>query len=225
MKPLEELDHYEILELPNGAESEEVETAYRTLRATYAPDSLAIYSMLDAADAEFVRQRIESAYRVLSDRSERHRYDLQLAGEPPDDEPPIREDYPVEQGGARAEAKPAVPPERAPKTEDSAPARYPTKGRAPDDSGLGGAVLRQARLRHGLEIDQLAEITKISPNYLRCIEEERFDELPAPVYVRGFVGSFARSLGLDAADTVSRYMTRLEAQRGEPKRSRLPGRK
>lgn len=224
MKPLEELDHYEILELPRGAESDEIEVAYRTLRATYAPDSLAIYSMLDASDAEFVRGRIESAYRILSDSTERHRYDLHLAGEPPDDEPPIREDHAVARGEAYPDGKIAAERTEMPAADGGVNAQAPSQALGRNDSGFDGAGLRQARLRHGFEFDQLADITKISPNYLRCIEQERFDELPAPVYVRGFVEAFARALGLDAADVVSRYMARLEAERSGPKRSRLLGR-
>jgi len=218
MRPLEELGHYEVLELPHGAAFEEIETAYRTLKATYATNSLAIYSLLDASDADFVRERIQEAYRVLSDEEERHRYDLQLAGEPVGDEvEPVKAAVVLDRPAIFESEPPALGSE-APLLEES-PTRLSPARR--DEFEFNGASLRRERLRRELDVDQLAEITKISPNYLRCIEEERFEELPAAVYVRGFVGAYARALGLDAVEVSSRYTARLEAGRASPKRSRL----
>src|SRR2546430_14987283 len=44
-----------------------------------------------------------------------------------------------------------------------------------------GARLRRARLRQGIELDEITKITKVNPTYLSFIEEERFDGLPASV--------------------------------------------
>ena len=87
------------------------------------------------------------------------------------------------------------------------------------ESSFDGAWLRRSRLRTGVEIEQIAIITKINPTYLRFIEEEKFEDLPAPVYVRGFVGAYARCIGLDPEPVVSGYMKRLDRQpRSEPRR-------
>ena len=75
MRALEEQDHYEILEIPRGASPGAVERAYRLARTTFADDSLALYSVVDPRDAESIRQRVEEAYRVLSDPAARHEYD------------------------------------------------------------------------------------------------------------------------------------------------------
>ncbi len=222
MRTVEELDHYELLELPRGADGAQVEKAFRALSATYAPGSLATYSILDASDAEFIRERIDQAYRVLSDEEQRHHYDVFLVqGVPPgseaEDEEAVEEPAPVP-----VEASP--PPVSV---EEPAPVP-PQPDLAPSDeeeTDYNGAGLRRARLRRGLEIDQLASITKISPNYLRCIEEERYDELPAVVYVRGFVAASARALGLDPDEAVNRYVAHFEAARSGPRRSRFLGRK
>ena len=50
----------------------------------------------------------------------------------------------------------------------------------------------------------------MNPTYLRFIEEERFDDLPAAVYVRGFVKGYARCLGLDPDRVAPSYMRRYE---------------
>ena len=71
-----------------------------------------------------------------------------------------------------------------------------------------GASLREARLRQSLDFPELEERTKIRPKYLRALEDERFDILPAPTYVRGFLRSYAESLGLDGQPFVDEYNSR-----------------
>jgi hypothetical protein len=71
-----------------------------------------------------------------------------------------------------------------------------------------GSSLRVARLRQELDFPELEERTKIRPKYLRALEDERFDILPAPTYVRGFLRSYAESLGLDGQPFVDEYNSR-----------------
>ena len=71
-----------------------------------------------------------------------------------------------------------------------------------------GASLREARLRQDLDFPELEERTKIRPKYLRALEDERFDILPAPTYVRGFLRSYAEALGLDGQPFVDEYNSR-----------------
>jgi hypothetical protein len=71
-----------------------------------------------------------------------------------------------------------------------------------------GASLREARLRQGLDFPELEERTKIRPKYLRALEDERFEILPAPTYVRGFLRSYAEALGLDGQPFVDEYNSR-----------------
>lgn|GEM_PF-1053400 len=63
-------------------------------------------------------------------------------------------------------------------------------------AGIGEA-LRSTRERRGLSIDQVAQDTRISPRFLEALEAEQFHELPAPVYVRGFLRSYANYLRID----------------------------
>ncbi|MEO8538984.1 MAG: helix-turn-helix transcriptional regulator [bacterium] len=63
-------------------------------------------------------------------------------------------------------------------------------------AGIGEA-LRSTRERRGLSIEEVARDTRISPRFLEALEAEQFDELPAPVYVRGFIRSYASYLKLE----------------------------
>jgi cytoskeletal protein RodZ len=71
-----------------------------------------------------------------------------------------------------------------------------------------GSSLREARLRQGLDFPALEERTKIRPKYLRALEDESFDMLPAPTYVKGFLRSYAEALGLDGQPFVDEYNSR-----------------
>lgn len=68
-----------------------------------------------------------------------------------------------------------------------------------------GERLRAARLQAGLSVEQLAEVTRISKAYLLAIEEGRFDRLPGPAYVRGFIRLYAAQVALDPDSLVQDY--------------------
>jgi len=77
-----------------------------------------------------------------------------------------------------------------------------------------GNSLREARLRQSLELTDVERATKIRPKYLRALEDEQFEILPAQTYVKGFLRTYAEFLGLDGELYVdeynSRYVTRPE---------------
>jgi hypothetical protein len=81
----------------------------------------------------------------------------------------------------------------------------PTATLAPDEP-IEGAVLRRLRESCGASLKDIAALSKISHRYLAAIEADDFLNLPAYVYVRGFVFEYARILGLDAAVVTAGYM-------------------
>jgi cytoskeletal protein RodZ len=52
----------------------------------------------------------------------------------------------------------------------------------------------------------MSEITRINPHYVVALERNGWDDLPAPVFVRGFVVQICRILGLDEKKTVDSFM-------------------
>ena len=194
-------DHYELLELPRDATHEEVERAYRLARATWAEGALASYSVASEAELGSLRERVEQAYRVLSDVDARGAYDAALGRlrAPTSYEPDLGLDEEEKDGLAPAEL-----PAEIEVFEDLS---------GPEDGAWTGHALRRTRLARGLELDQINAITKVNPMHLRSIEEERFEALPAAVYVRGFVSAYARCLGLDAGRVANDYLERLQAAR------------
>jgi cytoskeletal protein RodZ len=97
-----------------------------------------------------------------------------------------------------------------------------------EDEGGGefdGVRLRRTRLFRGFEIIDISDVTKVSGAHLRNIEDENYGDLPADVYVRGFVTAYAQTIGLDPKVVVPSYMTRMLEARGDSSRSRFLGRR
>jgi flagellar biosynthesis protein FlhG len=205
LKPLAEQDHYEALDVQRGATREEIERAYHLAKATYADDSLAGYSAFEEGDAALMRERIELAYRTLTDGEVRRAYDAELAAQSTrvTREPEVARAVDIEPPPERI-AAPMLPPATS------------LAGDFEDEEGEGegaeydGQRLQRLRERRSIEIDEIAGVTKVNPTYLRFLEEERFDDLPAAVYVRGFLKSYARCLGLDPDRVARSYMRRYE---------------
>jgi cytoskeleton protein RodZ len=65
--------------------------------------------------------------------------------------------------------------------------------------------LRAGRAHRGMSLDDVAKVTKIQPRILERLEAGKLDGLPAEVFVRGFVRSFARCVGLDEREALRRY--------------------
>lgn len=78
--------------------------------------------------------------------------------------------------------------------------------------------LRQAREARSLTVYQVADTTKIRTDHIRALEQGNFDVFSAPVYIRGFVRTYATLLKLDVAQT----MSELEAELARTEKFRDP---
>jgi len=75
---------------------------------------------------------------------------------------------------------------------------------SPKISGVG-SLLKREREKRGLSLDQLFQITRLRKFYLEALEDEKWDNLPSPVYVKGFIRSYAQGVGIDAQEAISLY--------------------
>ena len=73
-----------------------------------------------------------------------------------------------------------------------------------------GATLREARIRARIDISEVEARTKIRAKYLRAIENEEWDLLPGPVYVKSFLRTYSEFLGLDSRQLVDEFKRRYE---------------
>ena len=73
-----------------------------------------------------------------------------------------------------------------------------------------GDQLREARLRNRIDITEVEAATKIRAKYLRALENEEWDLLPGPTFVKTFLRTYADYLGLDSRVLVEEYRQRYE---------------
>jgi hypothetical protein len=219
-------NYYEILEVSVDSSAEEISQGYMRARNAYSQDSLALYSLMSTEECQNIVQLIDEAYSILSDPQKRRQYD-EARGI-------VRQHSPSERqtSGYRESTSPSA---QASHTINSTPEttnkNSMTKIVAQQKFGLSynqdtefeqeieqsqefsGALLKRIREYKNVDIVRLAEMTKISKTYLINIEEENFDALPAPVYVRGFVYQMAKCLKLNPDLVATSYLFRLKQAR------------
>ena len=220
MKSLDSQNHYEVLEVSPAARPDEIDRAYRLASSTWSEGSLALYSVFDESDSAVMRDRIDQAYRVLSNDRSRLAYDRATF-----DELPLRAKPPAPSPEPSAEAASLPAYDDMEITLESALEGAVEGSADADPSDWDGAKLRRARMHRGIDLEEIGRITKVTLTYLQAIEDDAFDSLPAAVYARGFVTAYARAIGLDPNRVAASYMPRLEAARKGKGRGRLLARR
>jgi cytoskeletal protein RodZ len=76
-----------------------------------------------------------------------------------------------------------------------------------------GSVLREARERRHISLADVSRSTKVPQASLQLLEEGRLDDLPADVFVRGFIRSYARTVGIRDAEPLGLYEQALDDRR------------
>jgi DnaJ-class molecular chaperone len=194
MKGIAEQTYYEVLEVSPTATSKEIQKAYEHARETFHIDSLAVYSLFSEQEIHEIQVAIEEAYRVLMDEELRKRYDQshyqlfdqQEMEKPPETPVPLRERKP--------------PP---------ASADAPAHG---GDEVYRGKTLKQIRERMSIDLETIAQETRINLKTLELIEGEDLEKLPPLVYLKGFLKGYAQSLGLDPHKVVEEYLRFLDEE-------------
>lgn len=81
-----------------------------------------------------------------------------------------------------------------------------------------GAYLRELRERRGISLDEVSRLTRVPSRYLEALEASRLAELPAPVFVRGFIRAYCQALG----EPPEHALARLQVGEETTPRARTP---
>ncbi|MFO0568388.1 MAG: helix-turn-helix domain-containing protein [Polyangiaceae bacterium] len=186
---------YDVLWTHRGATDEEVRRAYKRQRELYQPGSLALTSLLGEGALKTEQARIEEAHDTLLDPIRRRAYDASV--------------FPDE-----SEAK----PEKSTALDNALEAeramlRQELLREINAETEFTGRLIAKVRESQGIEVEEIADHTKISAAHLRAIESEDFKSLPALVYTRGFVQQVAKYLKLDPAQVCRTYLRRMRQWR------------
>jgi cytoskeletal protein RodZ len=68
-----------------------------------------------------------------------------------------------------------------------------------------GLKLKEKRQELGLTVEQVSQKTRINTAYITALEEDRFSDLPAEVFVLGAMSNYARFLGIDPEELTGEY--------------------
>jgi transcriptional regulator with XRE-family HTH domain len=68
-----------------------------------------------------------------------------------------------------------------------------------------GLYLKREREARNVSLEEIASATKIVPRYLEALEADRFDIMPGTFFIKGIIRTYARYLGLDEEEILSRY--------------------
>ncbi|MFN3197863.1 MAG: helix-turn-helix domain-containing protein [Bradymonadia bacterium] len=183
-------DLYALLEIDPGATDDEIRRAYKRLTSLFDANGPVVYGLFNSQELKALHTDLTEAYQILVDPQKRRAYDLKRF---PEGHPSLRR-------ADQRVAPPAPSPRMPPPSDPLAAAGLPP------DTPITGAVIRLIREACEMTLHDISERTKISTFNLRCIEDEIFDDLPATVYVRGFLKQVARALNLDADQVLHDYL-------------------
>jgi flagellar biosynthesis protein FlhG len=184
-------DHYAVLGIGRSSNEEEVRRAFKRQREVYATGGLPTSSLLDENELASAQARIEEAHATLLDPVRRRAYDLST--------------FP-ETSAARTSTPSVSPPALA---AEQLMLQSELAREIGPDTEFTGTLLRKVRESQGIEIAEISSRTKISKAHIVALEDEVYDNLPAIVYVRGFVTELAKYLRLDPAQVQRTYLRRM----------------
>ena len=208
IKKFEDFNYYEVLRISYNASSFEVRQAYKHMLAIYEENSLATYSLFTEDERKLILSKIEDAFMTLIDDEKRKTYDNSLvnAGEAPDNLLTARE---------KKKAIPIYQTSKA-RANSNSLARIKKKIREKEAGDLASAMfkgdqisgkdLKNVRESLGIELEEIFQVTKISPTALVAIEKDDVANLPPKIYLISFLKAYAEALQLDPRQIVEGYI-------------------
>lgn len=194
-------NYYDILEVSLHCAQHEVTTAYERAKVTYSGANQAIYTIFSQEEARDLLKLVEEAYSVLGNKTLRALYDEKLG-----QSSFRKEDVSFET--LTTQSKTLFPEQ--PKKHSSSKADYVINRQFEDEIAANenwtGDWLKKVREYKQIPLERMSEITKISAFYISSIEKVDPKNLPAPVFVRGYVSQVSKVLGLDEKKVCDSYM-------------------
>ena len=215
MKTFEKENHYQILQVHPNADPDEIRHAYREALAVYGQDSTATYALFSDVERRALLNAIEQAYAVLIDPEQRAGYDQKLI-DTGQVSAAVFSQRTQRRLAARVNAGSAT-------TEESLNRWVAGRAQEPklrelidaimSNDRLSGPDLRRLREAYGIELSEMFAVTRINSDVLKRIEADRFDELPARVYMRQFLRNYAEILHIDPDLVIERYLAAMDSDR------------
>lgn len=194
-------NYYDILELSLQCSQNDITDAYNKAKATYTGQNPALYTIFSDQEAREYLRLVEEAYSVLGNRSLRALYDEKLVKGVKTTEQVAYDTLLQESRTSKSFQLPKnsrfkLDFEKNPEMEKEILAQ----------TQWTGAFLKKVREYKKVSLEQMSAITKITSFYLNAVEQMTAENLPAPVFVRGYIVQICKVLSLDDKRIADSYM-------------------
>ena len=212
MKAFEDKNYYEILTIPYNATLSDIKQAYEDAIEMYDENSLVTYALFPDEQRKALLQVIDEAFHTLANEDKRAAYNHMLISSGQVDAqqfPKKLKDLPtapheVDVNSVHRDLKNWVEQ----KSKESNIRQLTTD--LLSKSLVSGEDLRQLREALGINIAEIFEITRIPKIMLERIEQNRYADLPAEIFLKSFLKSYAKILQIDAQRIVEGYLKHME---------------
>lgn len=208
MKTFESDTCYAILQIAPDAGRDEIRHAYREALALYDAESLATYALFSEGERRLLLAAVETAFATLIDDAQRDAYDAKLIASGALDAARVacrsrqqRADRPAADTASRETSLKRWTSEQA-----AAPQMRARIDALLESPRLSGPDLKSLRDAYGIDLSEIYATTRINRDVMTAIEADRFDALPAVVYLKQFLRNLAEILQLDPDVVVARYL-------------------
>jgi DnaJ-class molecular chaperone len=211
MKRLSEQDYYNLLEISPKASFEEVRSAYDQAISIYATDSIATYTLFTQKEREVILSRLAEAYKTLTNSQLRKEYNHLLIerGERSPQEIGFSSlEDPNEASGKLLEVSVESLTQKQREAKDEPLPSNTNLSLFDSEISVTGKIIKAIRTTQEISLEEIFKQTNISRETLEDIEEERFEKLPALVYLRGFLKAYANILQVNQTEMVDGYVKR-----------------
>lgn len=208
MKNFNELNYYDMLEIPASASDFDIRQAYKDTLSIYNEDSSVTYSLFSDEERKQILESIECAFATLIDKKTRVDYDRMLVQSGQINESDLlktdrRKPMPI--FGNRNSTSPIISKRRIEeKVEDEE-----VKGIATEILSkelISGNDLKRLRKAMGIELQEIFEVTRISVSVLEYLEENNIEKLPSGSYIKNFLKIYAGFLRIDSKKVMEGYL-------------------
>ncbi len=190
MRSMDECNLYELLQVSKDASKVAIQEAYVASQSLFNHDSMVSHNFFSDPERDNILNRLQEAYQTLMDDQKRIEYDKRTFNR-------VGKWYvPAREGTVALTAAPAGPGIRRPHE----------RVRIEDYVGEDGLVsLRRMREAVGTSLEDLSAATKIRVPLVLALESRDLAKLPPAIYIKGYLRSYAETLGADPEELVRAY--------------------
>ena len=214
MKNFDELNFYEMLEVPVNATDFEIRQAYKDTLSIYDEDSTVTYSLFSDEERKQILENVECAFTTLIDRKKRMDYDQKLleAGQINESDLLISDRQKlVPIFGSSNSTASGISSKKIEEKATSEEVREMATDIISKEI-ISGNDLRTIRRAMGIKLQDVYEATRISVSVLNYLEEDNIEKLPSGSYIKNFVKIYAGFLKLDPGRVAEGYLKNIGAE-------------